>query len=266
MQSGYITANDQKLYYEVHGEGEPLLIISGLAGDITGWAGQIEAWKQHFQVVAFDNRDAGRSSEAASSYTLMDMAHDALGVLDALEIDRAHVMGASMGSMIAQDLVLSHPDRVDKLVLVCTMAQMAHYRVSFVDPWRWLVQHDRKGEILPAYIITMCMTHDFQQDAAAVEDMMEMMRKAPYPQSPAAFVRQAEALSQHDALDHLEGIASPTLVIVGDQDLITPPWVGREVAGLIPDAEFQVLEGGGHTLFWEIPDRFNQVVVDFLRP
>ncbi|MBC8446955.1 MAG: alpha/beta fold hydrolase [Chloroflexi bacterium] len=264
MRTGYIEANGQKLYYEIQGEGEPLVIISGLAGDITGWGLQIEAWKEHFQVIAYDNRDAGRSSRAAAPYTLVDMAEDAAAVLDGLGIASAHVMGASMGSMIAQELALAHPDKVRKLVLVCTMAQMVRYRLSFVDPWKWIVDNDPQAEILPAHIITWCMTHDFQQNAEVVDTMIEQMLAAPYPQPPEAFGRQAAALSGHDALERLGGITAPTLVIVGDQDLLTPPWNGRQVAAAIPGARFQILEGGGHCLFWEIPDKFNQAVIEFL--
>ncbi|HUW10050.1 MAG TPA: alpha/beta fold hydrolase [Anaerolineae bacterium] len=264
MRSGTIEANGQKLYYEVQGQGEPLLVVSGLAGDITSWGLQIEAWREHFQVIAFDNRDAGRSSRATGPYTIAEMAADANAVLDGLSIESAHVLGASMGSMIAQELALAHPGKVRKLVLVCTMAQMSRYAVSFVDPWRWIVNHDAAGEILPAHIITWCMTHSFQQDREAVDTLVQQMLAAPYPQPPEAFGRQADALSNHDALSRLAGIRQPTLVIVGDQDLLTPPWVAREVAEAIPGAQLQVLEGGGHCLFWEIPDRFNQAVIDFL--
>jgi len=264
MRSGNIEANGQKLYYEIQGQGEPLLVISGLGGDIIGWGLQIEAWKEHFQVIAFANRDAGRSSRARGPYTIAEMAADAAAVMGGLGIESAHVMGASMGSMIGQELALAHSEMVRKLVLVCTMAQMSRYAVSFVDPWRWIVDHDPVGEILPVHIITWCMTHSFQQDREAVETLVEQMLTAPYPQPPDAFGRQADAISNHDALSRLVGITQPTLVIVGDQDLLTPSWAAREVAEAIPGAQLQVLEGGGHGLFWEIPDRFNQAVIDFL--
>jgi pimeloyl-ACP methyl ester carboxylesterase len=169
-----------------------------------------------------------------------------------------------MGSMIAQELALAHPNKVHKLVLVCTMPQMARYAVSFVDSWEWIVNHDTEGEILPAHIITWCMTHEFQQNGEAVEEMIEQMLGTPYPQPPEAFGRQANALRSHDASDRLGGIAAPTLVIVGDQDLLTPPWSARQVAASIPGAKLQILEGGGHCLFWEIPEKFNHRVIDFL--
>jgi pimeloyl-ACP methyl ester carboxylesterase len=264
MQSGIVDANGQRLYYEIHGQGEPLLVISGLGGDIIGWGLQIQPWNKHFQVIVFDNRDAGRSSLAAGPYTIADMAADTVALLRALGIERAHVLGASMGGMIAQELALAHPDMVDKLVLVCTTAQMARYRLSLIDPWKWIVNNDPPAEIPSAYLVSWCMTHDFQQNAAAVEDLIGQIVNAPYPQSPSAFGRQADAVRGHDALDRLGGITAPTLVIVGDQDLLTPPWLARQLAAAIPGARLQILEGGGHCLFWEIADRFNQTVIDFL--
>jgi pimeloyl-ACP methyl ester carboxylesterase len=142
---------------------------------------------------------------------------------------------------------------------------MSRYAVSFVDPWRWIVNHDSTGEILPAHIITWCMTHSFQQDEEAVESLTKLMLTAPHPQPADGFGRQADALCKHDARERLAGITQPTLVIVGDQDLLTPPWLAREVAEAIPGARLRVLEGGGHCLFWEIPDAFNQAVIDFLK-
>jgi pimeloyl-ACP methyl ester carboxylesterase len=264
MESGYVDANRQQLYYEIHGEGDPLLLIMGLGGDLTGWGLQVPAFQEHFKVIVFDNRDAGRSSQVDNPYAISDMARDTAGLLDGLGVDQAHVLGASMGGMIAQELALSRPEKVGKLVLSCSMAQVARFHVSFAQPWKWIMDHDPKGEILPVHIITLCMTHNFQQNADAVEEMIEQMLNAPYPQPPEAFGRQADALSAFDALNQLEGISAPTLVMVADQDVLTPPWAARQLAEAIPGAELQVLEGGGHCMFWEIPDEFNEAVLAFL--
>jgi pimeloyl-ACP methyl ester carboxylesterase len=94
--------------------------------------------------------------------------------------------------------------------------------------------------------------------------MTEQMLSAPYPQPPEAFGRQADALSAFDAVDRLGEIKAPTLVLVGDQDVLTPPWEARKLAEAIPNAKLHVLAGGGHCLFWEIPDKFNQAVMEFL--
>ena len=264
MDSGHIETNGQRLYYETSGEGYPLLLIMGLGGDLTGWWAQTPAFEKHFQVIAFDNRDVGRSSLAKGPYTIKDMADDTIGLLDGLGVDKAHVLGVSMGGAIAQELALNYPERVNKLILGCTMAQIARYRVSFVDSWKWVVQHDKTGEGVPATIIAWCMTHSFQQNAEAVDEMIEQMLNPPYPQTPEAYGRQCDALSGFDALDRLGNIQTSTLVLVADQDLLTPPWLSRQLAEAIPGAQLKIIEGGSHCSFWEIPDTFNQAVLDFL--
>lgn len=192
------------------------------------------------------------------------MVDDTAGLLDALGIEKAHVLGASMGGMIAQELTLRYPEKVDKLILSCTTPQMVRYIVSFADPWEWIVHHDADGEMLPAYIISMVMTPAFQQNAEAVDGMIQLMLSNPNPQAPDAFSRQAKALTSFDVEDRVGDIKAPTLVMVGDQDFLYPPHISAELASAIPGAKLKVVDGGGHGFFWEIPDTFNQVVLDFL--
>src|SRR5688572_20840981 len=117
-RSGTVGANGQELYYEVHGEGPPLVLVMGIGYDSTLWTlGQVPALSQRFQVVIFDNRDAGRSSRATSAYTIADMADDTVALMDALDIEKSHVCGLSMGGMIAMELALRHPGRVDHMIL-----------------------------------------------------------------------------------------------------------------------------------------------------
>ena len=147
MENGYVESNGQKLYYEIHGEGEPLLLIMGLGGDATGWMLQIPALSKHFKVVAFDNRDVGRSSLAKGSYSIADMAEDTAGLMDALGIKKAHILGGSMGGAIAQELVLRHPDKVRKLILACTMGQFARFRINMLEPAIFIKKHDPTNKV-----------------------------------------------------------------------------------------------------------------------
>ena len=265
MESGFVETNGQKLYYEVHGEGEPLLLVMGLGNDATGWMFQVPAFAEHYKVIAFDNRDVGRSSEAKGPYTLADMAEDTVGLMDILGIEHAHVVGGSMGGAIAQELVIHHPDRVRKLVLACTLGQFARFRIFMLEPSKFLKQRDLDNEVFPAEVLMWCMTHDFLKNAEAVDRMISMMRNPPFPQSPEAFSRQADAIMTFDALDRLGNVKAPTLVLVGDQDILTPPWGARELAEAIPGAKLEILEGGAHGFFWEIPEKTNRAVLGFLK-
>lgn len=265
MESGYVETNGQKLYYEIHGEGEPLFLIMGLGGDATGWMFQIPEFSKYFKVIAFDNRDVGRSSQAKAPYSIGDMAEDTAGLMDALGIKQAHIVGGSMGGAIAQELVLQHPDKVRKLILACTMGQFARFRIHMLEPAVFIKEHDPSNKVFLTEMLFQCMTHNFLKNSEAVDKMLNLMLNPPFPQSTEAFIRQANAIRTFDALDRLDAVKALTLVLVGDQDILTPPWAARELAGAIPGAKLQILEGGGHGFFWEIPEKTNQAVIRFLK-
>jgi pimeloyl-ACP methyl ester carboxylesterase len=227
---------------------------------------QIPDFEERFRVIAFDNRDSGRSSLANGPYTIADMASDTARLMDALGIDRAHVLGVSMGGTIAQELAISHPGRIERLILVCTMAQFASFHVSPIQVWKWLRRRDLENRVFPIEVISWCMTHRFLRDSRAVEEMIEQFRNPPYPVPAEAFCRQVDALCGFDRADRVKEIQAPTRVVVGAEDILTPPWAVQGLASRIPGAQLEVLDGGGHCLFWEIPDRFNRAVIDFLTP
>ncbi len=285
MDNGYVEANGQKLYYEVHGEGEPLILIMGLGADATLWVFQIGEKAQmaelkrlydldlpanlpilseHFKVIVFDNRDVGRSSLARGPYSIADMAEDAAGLMDALGIEQAHVLGASMGGLIAQELVLSHPDKVCKLVLCETTARAGGLLPYTLKFWRWLKQHDPDNEFFPIELAMAGRAPDFLKDSGVVKQMIELGRNPQFPVPPEAYLRQLDATSAFDAFDRLGAIKVPTLVLVGDRDILTPPWMSREIAEAISGAKLQILEGGAHGFLVEIPHKVNQAVIDFL--
>ena len=267
MDSGHINANGQRLYFEIHGEGEPLVMIQGLGGNVITWGMQIPTLEKHFKVIAFDNRDVGRSSEATESYCIADMADDASALMEALGLEQAHIVGASMGGMIAQELVLSHPSKVRKLVLLATMARRPRFAAHRLRLVKWIKERDPDNEILPiAGVLLGMMSAEFFKDDAAVDEMIEKGHwKPPYPQSLAAWNRQAEALTNFNSLDRLNAIQAPTLVLVGNEDVSTPVWANREVAEAIPGAQLQILKGGSHGFIWELADEVNQAILDFLK-
>ncbi len=265
MKSGYVESNGQKLYYEIHGEGAPLVLIMGLGGDATGWMLQIPEFSEYFKVIAFDNRDVGRSTKARGPYTIADMAEDTAGLMNALGINQAHILGGSMGGAIAQELVLCHPDKVCRLILACTMGQFARFRIHMLEPAIFIKEHDPSNKVFLTEMLFQCMTHDFLKNSEAVDKMLNLMQNPPFPQSTEAFVRQAKAIRTFDALDRLSAVKAPTLVLVGDQDILTPPWAARELAEAVPGAKLQILEGGGHGFFWEIPEKTNRAIIEFLK-
>lgn len=268
MKSGVIDSNGQKLYYEVYGEGMPLVLIMGIGYDATLWGlHQIPAFSQEFQVIAFDNRDVGRSSQATGPYTIADMADDVAGLMDGLEVDRSHLLGLSMGGMIALEFALRHPKRLGKLVLTGTGAGTGRAKFDPIPIWNFVKQHDAKGITFAAQQFVWLFSTDFVRNHQAVDETLALLGSNHNPVSPEAYERQANAYVQHDALDRVGKIGAHTLVVTGERDRLTPPWIGRELAEAIPSAEFHLVEGPGssHVLPLERPDDFNNAVLSFLK-
>ena len=266
-QSGTVQANGQELYYQVHGDGPPLVLVMGIGYDSSLWTlAQVPALCTKFRMVLVDNRDAGRSSQASHSYEIADMADDLAGLLDALGIPRTHLLGLSMGGMIAQEFALRHADRLDRLVLAGTGAAPARSAVDPIQIWSWVKANDATGEVFGGQQFVSLFSSAFLRNHQAVRDTAELLASNPYQMSPEAYGRQAEAYLQFDALDRLAAITAPTLVVVGEQDLLTPPWIAREVADAIPAARFEVIRGDGssHLAPIERSDDFNRLVSDFL--
>ena len=260
-------ANGQHLYYEIHGDGPPLVLLMGIGYDSSLWTlAQVPALSTQFQVVLMDNRDAGRSSRADHPYRIADMADDVAGLLDALGIQRSHLLGLSMGGLIAQEFALRHADRLDRLVLSGTGAAPARSAVDPIEIWSWVKANDPTGEVFGGEQFVSLFSTAFLRNSDAVRDTVEMLASNPYPMGPEAYARQAKAYLQFDSLDRLGAISAPTLVIVGEQDLLTPPWIAREVADAIPGSRFEVIRGDGssHVVPIERPDDFNRLVSDFL--
>jgi 3-oxoadipate enol-lactonase len=268
MKSGTIKNNGQELYYEVHGEGAPLVLIMGIGYDATLWGlYQIPVLSKEFQVVAFDNRDVGRSSQATGPYTIADMADDVAGLMDGLHIEHAHMLGISMGGMIAQEFALRHPDRLDKLILSGTGAATGRAKFDPISIWNFVKQHDTEGLTFAAQQFLWLFSTDFLRNHQAVDQTLAMLGSNPNPVSPEAYSRQASAYIQHDALDRIGNIKAATLVITGERDRLTPPWIGRELADAIPGAKFHLIDGPGssHVVPLERPEDFNKIVLSFLK-
>jgi 3-oxoadipate enol-lactonase len=266
-RSGTVRTNEQELFYEIHGNGPPLVLVMGIGYDSSLWTlQQVPVLSTRFRVVILDNRDAGRSSRARHPYTIADMADDVAGLLDTLDIHRTHLLGLSMGAMIGMEFALRHADRLDRLVLAGPAAAPERSAVDPISVWNWVKANDASGEVFGGQQLTWLFSSAFLRNHQAVQETVALLASNPNPLDSAAYDRQAQAYLHFDALDRLDRIKAPTLVIVGEQDLLTPPWVAREVAEGIPGARFEIVTGNGssHVMPLERPDDFNQLVTNFL--
>lgn len=252
------------LYYEVVGEGPPLLLIAGFSGNTTGWLPVQPALAEHFTLIMFDNRGAGRSCVPPGPYTIAQMADDAAALLENLGVNRTHVLGSSMGGMIAQELALRHPERVAKLILNVTAARPTPALMRFLEASVWAIEHgmppaDRAFWVLPWMASPAIMTaHERVMQTLAVQ------QANPYPAPDAGMIAQAQAIMAHDVLDHVGQIAAPTLVLSAAEDILTPAAGGRELAEAIPGAQFQLLPRGAHVTAAEYPGEVSAAMLEFL--
>jgi len=253
-----------KMYYEVYGEGEPLLLIMGLGSDLTGWIFQTPELSQKYRVVAFDNRGAGRTDAPDVPYTIRMMADDTVGLMDVLGIDKAHVLGISMGGYIAQEMAIKYPRRARSLILVTTSAGPYLLETHIVTAW---VEAALKGVSQKTFfqlMLPFIFTDKFFEDSDMVQMAVDMIAARSSATPDHALVRQLMACLEHDARGRLSQITVPTLVVAGQDDILVPFTLSQELAAGIPDARLVVLEGGGHGFNTDNPDRFNQAVLEFL--
>lgn len=258
------TEHGTRIHYEVTGraDGEPLLLIQGLGADRRGWAFQRFALARRFRLYLVDNRGAGGSDKPHGPYDLEEMAEEALAVLDAEGVRSAHVLGASMGGVLAQILAVRHPERVRSLVLACTASRHLPWRRDLLEEWAALAE--RRGMRALAgkavkWLVGPRQHRRFQLPFAVLSPFVLNV--------PAhAFAAQARAILAFpdDIRELLRSVVVPTMVIVGSQDILTPLADSEELCELIPHAELHVIGGAAHGLMVEHAGTFNEKVLGFL--
>ncbi len=262
----YASVNGIRMHYETYGAGDPVLLVSGLGGPAVGWLFQVRDLSQHYHVVAFDNRGVGETDMPRElSYATGELAEDARALLDHLGIKRAHVIGASMGGTIAMELCIRYPARVRSLTLACTWADGDGRFLRTIDSWRALAPQlsfeDRFRHLLFPWLYSPA----FLADSARVADGVKRALAYPFLTKADAIERQGRGLLEWNGtrLRELGKIRVPTLVLVGKDDILTPPSFSRRLAALVPNAKLKII-AGGHGFFIEEAERFNRAVLAFL--
>lgn len=252
-----------KMYYEVHGEGAPLLLIRGLGSTCDGFKAQVDGLSPHFRVISFDNRCVGRTDQPQLPFSIADMADDTAALMDSLEIKSAHVFGVSLGGMIAQELVLRHPHKVRRLALGCTHA--GPRTASRTPDWAVrLFTESRdlpRAEALRHSIPLLFAPKTVANRAEFVEANLAVMTNNNQPKS--SYLLQLGAVMQHDTYDRLPGIKHPTLVLTGTEDTLVDSDNSRVIAEQIPGAQLLRYEENGHLFFTESADEVNRALIDF---
>jgi pimeloyl-ACP methyl ester carboxylesterase len=252
-----VTVDGADMGYRVVGQGEPLLLVMGYAGCMDVWDPVlVSGLAEHFRVIMFDNRGMGYSgtggADSMQELSMKTMARDALGVMHALGLERAHVLGWSMGSLIAQEMALESPRNVGKLILYGTA----------VDPAPVVAAVERLGRLSPEEFMKYLFPAPWVGEHP---DVFKRLPAPAIPASPATVAAQYSAIARwQGASERVRSISKDTLVLVGENDPLTPPAQSIRTAELIPGAWLVRFRGGGHWLMYQNPATLARVIVDFL--
>ena len=254
-----------KLHWESSGEGPPVLLIAGQGMTIDAWWATIPVLAESFRVIAFDNRDTGRSTRLPWPYTVAQMAHDAVAVLDAAGARRAHLYGISLGSLVAQEVALRHPDRVDALVLGASSAGgFAAYKPPPSSlAQTFLVRAGTMGAEEAQWAAVPYTYSAKSRRLHAERIAADIAHRLASPPEPLAYVHQAAAVATHDAYERLNELGAPTLVVHGEEDVFVPPANALVLAERVPGAELRLWPDAGHMYIVDEP-RADQEIARFL--
>jgi 3-oxoadipate enol-lactonase len=246
------------------GAGTPVVLIHGLAGDYSAWLAQVEALRHHYRVIAFDNRGAGQSTQVDEPVSTQDLADDTLRLMDYLDIDRAHVVGRSMGGAVAQHMALKAPQRIISLALCASFARLdplgrrvllnmreaLEWRMDWKDHARHSVQNFVSADFFNRY-------------PARVEAIEQLIGGE--TRLPACYSRQNQACQEHDTLPELGRITQPTLVMGGDSDPICSLTATAMLSLGLPNARTEIFAGASHFFLMEQPEKFMDLLIGWLR-
>jgi 3-oxoadipate enol-lactonase len=259
-----VRLNDINVNYSLEGDGEEtLVLVNGLADDLESWGFQMpDLLDAGLRVLRFDNRGIGATDRPAGPYTARQLADDAKALVDHLGLDRIHLLGVSMGGMIAQEYALAYPQGLASLTLACTYAAPGPFCSRMFALWADMARQMGVPAVMrdvTLWAFTVPFFSDRPDDAAEFEAAM-----AGLDQSLDAYLAQLNVIQTHDTTQRLAGIGVPTLVLAGEEDILIPVRLSRSLHDAIPGARWATVPGG-HACLWESPGPFNQTVVDFVR-
>jgi pimeloyl-ACP methyl ester carboxylesterase len=254
------------MYYEIHGDGFPLVMIMGLGGPSAAWDKYIiEEFSKEFKVIIMDNRGTGQTDCPKENYTIDMLAEDTAGLMVALKVPRAYVLGVSMGGMISIKLTLKYPEMVEKLVLGCTTGGVSRFippKADLMQSLSDLTSGDPEAALKAG--LRILYTEDFiAEHPERIDELIEQMQGGTY--SPEGVMRQLAGISVYDAHDQLPTIEKPTLILAGKKDNLVPYENSQILAEEIPNSKLVLFEDAAHGFYSQKREEFCQIVLDFLR-
>lgn len=262
----HVSTNGIQMFYEERGSGEPLVCIMGVTAPGGVWEAHAAEWSKHFRCILGDNRGVGQTDKPEGPYSTAMMADDYAGLMDQLGIKSARVVGCSLGSVIAQQLALRHPQKVRSMILMCTWARQDRFGLY---TWQHLMKckASMRPEDFMHYVQMLIFSKSWFDQDGCFDNLQQGLRDAAVnaaPQPVHAMEAQSAAAIAHNTLAQLSEVSCPALVIGGEDDIFTPPWMSREVAAAIPGADLHLYPKAGHAFHWECLEDFNPRTTQWL--
>lgn len=259
-----VSVNGLKLYYEIAGDGAPVVLIPGFAAGRWIWFKQTAELARNFRVIIFDPRGVSASDKPEGPQTITLLADDVAHLLETIGVERAHIVGASFGGFVAQEFALKYPEMTRKLVLCCTSFGGPNHIVPSAETLQALAS--TKGlnseERMRANLLLAFTPEYVRTQVAEVDRIVRLRATNEVPEH--IYLSQLQAAMSFNTESRLEEIKSPTLVLSGDADVIVPVQNSRNLVKKIPGAEIRIVTGGSHTFFIEQAGEFNHIVTEFL--
>jgi pimeloyl-ACP methyl ester carboxylesterase len=257
-------STSNQLYYEEYGSGEPLILIAGLASDSQSWLPIIEPLSKHFRVITFDNWGVGRSPLDNTGITIEQMADDCLKLIRYLNLSRVHLLGHSMGGMIAMTLAIQHPEIVDKLILEATSPKINRRNTELFNDWVTYLQSGMDKRLWFRNLFYWIFSPSFFEDKEMLSQALQLSLDYPYPQPDKSFENQVKAVAEFNATDELRKIDAATLIVNGENDLLFEGSGSEDIFESIKNKQETTIKGAAHSIHMEQPDLFSQKVINFL--
>ncbi|MDN3506012.1 MAG: alpha/beta hydrolase [Simkaniaceae bacterium] len=260
----HIKANDIHIYYESFGSGPPLVLISGFAQNHACWTKCIPQLAKHFQVIAFDNRGSGQTEAPDDSYSIEMFANDTAALLESLEIESAHFMGVSMGTLIIQNMCLAFPEKVKKAVLCAPFAQLPLITKHNIEIQLQILASNIPRQKLVELNMSWLLSNKFMSDPKNKERYLQDLLSDPYPSPMEGLLGQADALKSADFTKQLGKIPHHTLLLAADEDIDTPVACAKLMNDRMPNSTLHIFQEVGHLFPYEIPEETSQKALSFL--
>lgn len=257
-------SNGTKIYYQIRGEGDPLVLLMGFGADGNVWEKHVSEYEKHFKCIVLDNRGVGKSDQPKGPYSTKMMADDTVAVMKHTGVEKARIAGISMGGAITQELVLNYPEKVQSIALISTWPRFNNYAKTVYENLKKLRRTSKPDEFMELLQLWIFAPPFYENGMNDLKEGQKGALDNPNPQTMEGFEGQLDACINHDTVSRLGQIKVPTLITIGDMDIFTPPAFSKVLHEGITGSQYVSFPEGGHVHHWEDLERFNKVTTEFL--